>query len=372
MFKDLTEKIEDQLLKEFPLAIYKKPNREEVAAVFQNDASLNYVVDFTEKGFVFAPYNLEGSAILLKPDKVVKFPYSSTDNNKSYDFDLPKELEDTRVFHINLVSRGLKGIKSGKFRKVVLSRKIEQPCNTAPLLLFQELIKTYKNAFCYFWYHPKVGTWLGATPELLLKEENRRITTMSLAGTKSVKNNNNPNWGYKEIEEQRLVTEYISSVLESKILNFNISKVKSIKIGNLWHLRTSIYGQIKMGGLKEILCELHPTPAVCGLPKETAEQFIKNNENYDREYYTGFLGELNFNEELDRSASSRDRDNKEFKSVNNKTELFVNLRCMKLADNIASIYVGGGVTSDSDPEKEWKETVDKSATLLRVIFNSAN
>ena len=370
MFEDLTEKIEEQLLKGLPLVVYKKPDSKEVVAVFQNDASLNYAVDFTEKGFVFAPYNSEQLAILLRLDKLVKFSYSSTDNNRFYDFDLPEESENTKLSHINLVCKGLKEIKKGKFKKVMLSRKIKQPCSTAPLQLFQELINTYKNAFCYFWHHPKVGTWLGATPELLLKKENRQITTMSLAGTQPVKSNDNPIWKYKEIEEQRLVTEYISSVLETKVINLNISKVESVKAGNLWHLRTSISGQIKMGGLKELLCELDPTPAVCGLPKETAEEFIKNNENYDREYYTGFLGELNFKEEYHRSATVRNPESKACMSVENKTELFVNLRCMKLENNIASIYVGGGITTDSDPEREWKETVDKSATLLKIIFNS--
>jgi len=95
---------------------------------------------------------------------------------------------------------------------------------------------------------------------------------------------------------------------------------------------------------------LHPTPAVCGLPKNEAKSFILENENYDRKYYTGFLGELN-------------------SDVNgiNTSSLYVNLRCMEIAKDEAIIYVGGGITKDSIPEKEWEETVRKTATMKKVL-----
>jgi len=96
---------------------------------------------------------------------------------------------------------------------------------------------------------------------------------------------------------------------------------------------------------------LHPTPAVCGLPKKITKDFILNNEGYNREYYSGFLGEIN----------------KDFVSKENNTDLFVNLRCMQITDNKAFIYVGGGITKDSIPENEWKETVNKSMTIKKVL-----
>jgi isochorismate synthase len=91
---------------------------------------------------------------------------------------------------------------------------------------------------------------------------------------------------------------------------------------------------------------LHPTPAVCGLPKAAAKDFILQNENYDRCYYTGFLGEIN---------------------TNLKTELFVNLRCVEIIDTFAAIYVGGGITLDSNPEDEWLETSNKTNTIKSVL-----
>ena len=99
----------------------------------------------------------------------------------------------------------------------------------------------------------------------------------------------------------------------------------------------------------------HPTPAVCGLPAKKAKNFILENENYNREFYSGFLGEIN----IPKSTK------------NKKSHLFVNLRCMSLENNIARIYVGGGITKDSIPEKEWEETVSKSFTMKSVLKKKA-
>jgi isochorismate synthase len=73
-----------------------------------------------------------------------------------------------------------------------------------------------------------------------------------------------------------------------------------------------------------VISVLHPTPAVCGLPKQEAKDFILENEGYDRKYYTGFLGELN---------------KEAFNKETLKSDLYVNLRCMKIKDNQAHLYV---------------------------------
>ena len=77
--------------------------------------------------------------------------------------------------------------------------------------------------------------------------------------------------------------------------------------------------------------------------------FIVKNEGYDREFYTGFLGELN---------------------VDGQTNLFVNLRCMKVENNLVHIFVGGGITIDSNVEDEWQETVEKSKVVKKALATS--
>ena len=118
------------------------------------------------------------------------------------------------------------------------------------------------------------------------------------------------------------------------------------------HLRTDIHGSLhkENATIEEVIRLLHPTPAVCGLPKEKSKSFILEKEGYNRKYYTGFLGELNIAQDAD--------------VVSN---IYVNLRCMEIVDDIARIYVGGGITKDSIAEKEWEETVRKTETIKKVL-----
>lgn len=372
MFSDLLIKIKNQANAKLPFVVYRKPNEESVAAIFQKDNELRYITDYTETGFVFAPFDADRPTILLRPDEMHRASYSPNSDTKIYSDQFPRNDRAAKEFHIDLIKKGLEEIHMGPLKKVVLSRTIEANFERIPLKLFQQLLSLYPKAFCYLWYHPKVGMWAGATPEVLLSIENQILTTMSLAGTLPYIGNENPKWGIKELEEQALVTEYISKVLADKVLDLAISDTESIKAGSLWHLRTSISGTLKKDGLGAILNVLHPTPAVCGFPKSQAKDFIIRNENYDREYYTGFLGELNFKKTRERATAHRNPENRVYRSIKSATHLFVNLRCMQLVRDKAIVYVGGGITKDSEPEKEWQETIYKGTTMLGVLPDSNN
>ena len=300
-------------------------------------------------------------------DRIIEASYEPTDISKK-EIKIRGDSNTTqKEFHLNLVKKGIAGIMAGTFKKVVLSRLLETACEDSPLALFQKLLDHYNTAFCYLWYHPKVGTWIGATPEILLKTENQQLITMSLAGTQKYVEGHLPEWRKKEIDEQQLVTNYISDALKPTISNLNIATRESVRAGNLWHLRTKLTGTFEKGNLVDIIQALHPTPAVCGLPMSTAKKFILDHEDYDREFYTGYLGELNFKEEIDRSPNRKNQENKAYKSIKTITTLFVNLRCMQLKQHQANIYVGGGVTEGSDPDREWQETIAKSSTMLRIL-----
>ena len=269
-----------------------------------------------------------------------------------------------------MVSKGITVIKDKKLDKVVLSRKeTVEIKETNPFVLFKKLLNHYPNAFVYCWFHPETGLWLGATPETLLQIENNRLTTMSLAGTKPYQGTLDVEWSEKEIHEQKIVTDYLVKQLDNQLDNLQISDTKTTQAGNLVHLKTMVSGLLEPAenSLKTIIDKLHPTPAVCGFPKTEAMNFILENENYDREFYTGFLGELNFEKNETRNRNRRNVENNAYSSVKKVTNLYVNLRCMKLECNKAQIYVGGGITSDSVPEHEWQETVAKSATIKKAL-----
>jgi len=351
MFLEVIKKVENHLARNLPFVIYRKPHEDEVTAIFQKDAELNHVTDFSETGFVFAPFNSDIPSILLQPHEVLRYTHQIEETKMVDGKVVFKTDTGAKEFHINLVKEGIKEIARGAYKKVVLSRKLLVSCTTDPLKIFQNLLRYNAPAFCYLWYHPKVGMWLGATPEILLCKEQHEFTSMSLAGTLKYKEGQAPDWGEKELEEQALVTHYIVDVLDGLIDNLGTSQKMSVRAGNLWHLRTKISGTIRDGELKNVVRALHPTPAVCGIPMSATRSFIKDNEGYNREFYTGFLGELNFGER-------------------HSSHLYVNLRCMQLRDKNALIYVGGGVTKDSDPELEWEETVAKSATMMNALFYS--
>ena len=366
MFSEFMKRVEGHLSKELPFVVYRKPNSKEIIGILQKDNQLHYTLDYSEKGFVFAPFNADCPTILMPLDELIKTECSEIERiAKGVDDILESNVKEME-FHLNLVQKGVQQIKKGSIDKVVLSRKLEVDCLETPSKIFERLISTYTSAFCYLWYHPKIGTWLGATPEILLRTENNRMTTMSLAGTQAYVKNENPIWGQKELEEQRIVTEYIANALKGQVTKIEVSEVETVRAGNLWHLRTKLTG-VFQNNLRSVINALHPTPAICGMPLPSARKFIQEHENYNREYYTGFLGELNFKQEIDRSSNSRNQENKSYRAIKTKTELFVNLRCMQMVDGKAIIYVGGGITKDSVPENEWLETILKSKTILSIL-----
>ena len=192
---------------------------------------------------------------------------------------------------------------------------------------------------------------------------------MSLAGTQQFKDSINVEWQEKEIQEHQFVTDFIVDELLKIDITSNVSKTITVKAGSLLHLHAAISGRLKdKYQISNLIKALHPTPAVCGLPKEKAKAFILENENYNREFYTGFLGELNF--EVDKRQKKNNRRNIENHAYNFKeiqSNLFVNLRCMQVKNEEIFIYIGGGITKDSNPEKEYLETVAKAEVMKSII-----
>jgi isochorismate synthase len=367
MVQELFDRASTSLNDELPFVLYRKPNEAILNGVFQKDDQVYSVVDFSETGFVFAPFDLNSQPILLKIDDIIKAPIETKGISlKSIaENSLSNELE--KDDYIRLIVRALKVINEGELEKVVLSRKIEIIDEVSPINLFQNVLEIYPKAFCYIWHHPKVGTWIGATPEILVKSRGTQFTTMSLAGTQSSNNFSKPKWTEKELNEQQVVTDYILDALKNEVVSLKASEVCSIEAGQLWHLQTEINGVFAPNKFGDVLRALHPTPAVCGTPLTNAKKFIYENENYDRSFYTGFLGELNFTTKLARNKNKRNQENSAYRSIVKNSELFVNLRCMQITKDTISIYVGGGITSDSIPESEWNETVLKSNTMFRVL-----
>ena len=391
---DFFKKLEAQHSLNLPFVAYRKPilsgNSGTVNAFLLKDDQLSFTEDFSESGFVFAPFDTSEKTILFPESASEKLTFEQVVSEEVQPLHTSQKggiPEEKKSAHVELVAKAVSALKAGKMEKVVLSRKEDVELNDPnPLKLFKELLNTYPTAFVYCWFHPKVGCWLGATPETLLKIEGRHFRTMALAGTQKFSGTMDVEWGKKEKQEQQFVTDSIVENLEScGFENLEISKAYTAKAGNLLHLRTDIIGKIpnskfqipkdkegtaaiNRGSVERIISALHPTPAVCGLPKEKAKEFILSEENYNREFYTGFLGELNLQKNVQRSRSRRNVENLAYRAVKKETDLYVNLRCMKIEEGKAVLFVGGGITKDSVPEDEWQETVNKAETMKKVLL----
>ncbi|WP_422104804.1 chorismate-binding protein [Winogradskyella sp.] len=363
------ETLEHQYRNQLPFVVYSRPINSIIKCWLQKDDALHTTKDFSESGFVFAPFDLNTPSVVLPEAHCEHHKLEIAALELEQDFEPSSLVNKDKADHLDLISRGIRTIKNGDLEKVVLSRKVEKPSSSNhPIAIFKRLFNTYKNAMVYCWYHPKVGLWLGATPELLFKVEGKRLTTISLAGTKPYSENDQLPWTDKEYEEQQIVTDYITEQIAPYVSQIDISKVETVRAGNLLHLKTYIISMIKDDcSLKSIIEALHPTPAVCGFPKQQAKDFILKHEVYHREYYTGFLGELNLKQSKTRNTNRRNVENNAYGIVKTHSNFYVNLRCMQLKDDTAIIYVGGGITKDSVPENEWEETVNKTKTIVNVL-----
>ncbi|MFL9843641.1 isochorismate synthase [Flavobacterium rhizosphaerae] len=348
---DILSKLSEQLKSQKPFAVYAKPGSTTLIGVFQDDDSENTVKDFSEAGFVFAPF---------QNGKIVHIPYKNSQVHVNdlevktvgiSHLGLPPVNENAKADFEALVIKSVAEIKKDNFQKLVTSRTEFVEARKSITEIFSTLLQLYPNAFRYCFYSPSTGLWMGATPEQLLQTEGDTLKTVALAGTQVYDAEKEAVWGEKEKQEQQFVTDYIVSILKNVTRNSNISAPYTFRAGNIVHLKTDISASFGNTTLQNIIMALHPTPAVCGLPKYEARDFIVHNEGYNREYYSGFLGELNH----------------DFKTGHPTTDLFVNLRSMKLWEGRAQLFIGCGITKDSDPEKEFFETVNKSMTMRRVL-----
>lgn len=248
------------------------------------------------------------------------------------------ELEDfqgqnqSKDDYISKLEEVINFVRAQIIPKLVISRtKFQKTKDLNIGQTFLNLCNKYPNAFCW-WFGHKGESWLGATPEVLGKfsKKEKLFETMSLAGTLPVEEE----WTDKEIEEQKPVTDYISKTLSKYSDKVEISPVHDHISGHIKHLRTDFTAQLPENQLVYLIKNLHPTPAICGVPKALCKKAIENFENHERELYAGYI-------------TIEDAE---------KSQSFVNLRCAKLYNNGILLYAGGGVTAKSNPEKEWRET----------------
>lgn len=320
----------------------------------QTEGSIRLCYDIEElngqKGFVITPFKAGKNCpiVLIQPDVEFQVGLSSRYELSNIE---PSGIEPlpTPTYKASF-DYFIDALRNEQFDKLVLSRSqsLRVASDFSLTDSFFKACMTYIHSYVYLCYTPYTGVWLGGTPEIILSGKNNQWSTVALAGTLPLQNGQLPQeWDEKNRKEQGYVASYVRDQLRS----FGIQPVESgpypAYAGALSHLKTDFHFSLPDGQrLGTLLKLLHPTPAVCGLPKEEAYQFILDNEKYDRRYYSGFIGKLD---------------------PKDTTDLYVNLRCMNVESDKLTLYAGGGLLASSKLEDEWQETENKMFTMLRLV-----
>lgn len=233
--------------------------------------------------------------------------------------------------------------------KTVISRVI---CGDAAGIDWIEFAHRYFSRFPFtyrfIYYTPQTGAWIVASPELLFSHDKISATshTMALAGTRK-KAGDTP-WDEKNINEQKIVSEYIWRKLTDMGLDPQISDTHSSQFGEIEHLCSSfdMFGH-KLSDEESfaITDALNPTPAVAGYPVDKAIHDINDAEIHSRQCYGGYIGIA---------------DQRTFTAI-------VNLRSLRFSGTKYCIFAGGGIMPQSDIEQEWAETEYKSMPARELI-----
>lgn len=313
-------------------------------------------------GYVVMPFGItpECPLVFIEPDRIEDFPLEEPlpydpEEHKASDEELQRD-----NYHTAFTSCHDR-LTRGELQKVVLSRCLHTSLTASiadsvsdPEILWRKGYQYFlrachnrPNSYVAFWWTPFTGAWLVATPEPLLERHKDHWSTVALAGTVPWQENITPQWNEKNREEQAIVRRFISAQLENVATDLELSETYTLHSGNIQHLCTDFRFQFNAHqNICNTLARLHPTPAVCGLPREEARQAILSDETSPRRYYAGFSGPLH---------------------LMNETHLFVSLRCMEFTPDSAILYAGGGLMPESDEAEEWEETRRKMQTMWQLL-----
>ena len=362
-----THQLIDQLTQSrLSFALYRLPWTDECYFVWQQSEEVEQLQDITElngkQGFVLSPFQQteEHPIVIIRPDvtaydweeitqAVASLEKIDTVQQSSTPISTLNEKERYDRYYAAF-RRFMEPLKEKKFKKLVLSRPAFCPINESfsPLETFVKACNDYPRMMIYLCHTPVTGTWLGSTPEIILSGSYQSWKTVALAGTLPIVDGVEPTeWSEKNKEEQAIVAEYIRKIIKKHGSKMTEKGPYTARAGQLVHLKTDFLFQLKETGfLGNLLKELHPTPAICGLPKEEAYQFILSNEGYDRRYYSGMVGWLD---------------------PKGQTDLYVNLRCMEIRSTEVKLYAGGGILPSSEVRSEWEETSQKMKTMKNIL-----
>ncbi|AWI09601.1 isochorismate synthase [Ereboglobus luteus] len=259
------------------------------------------------------------------------------------------------------VSRALELIAAGEFHKIVLARAIDFAAPDAvplhPLRILNGLRQRFADCYSFSLANGRGQSFIGASPERLLRVRDRRLLTEALAGSapRGASASEDAALGAtllhneKDVREQRHVLDSIRRRLEPLGLKLTHPAQPGLrKLANVQHLHTPVEAPLPDGvRLLDALARLHPTPAVGGTPREAAVARIRELEGFPRGLYAGAIGWID---------------------AHGNGEFFVGLRSALIDGPNARLYAGAGIVAGSSPEKEFEETEIKFRAIRDALL----
>lgn len=217
-----------------------------------------------------------------------------------------------------------------------------------PEALMAEYFSVFPDMFCFLFAHPTTGYWMGASPELLLEVVDDKLAkTRALAGTRPA--DCLDQWSLKNLEEHRIVVDDICARIDAlACTEAKACEPYNFRYGSVEHLCTPIAIYNTSDGAfpaDEVIAAIHPTPAVCGFPRNDALREIARLESVPRNFYGGLITVPG----------------------TGGTLAYVLLRCVHFNEKRWAIYTGSGITASSDAADEWAETNAKARPLLELL-----
>lgn len=298
-------------------------------------------------GFLIAPFTPHAPMIFI-PDEIECDPgmmrkaFEENGSGTMFPFPESSTLPDGHRAEIHEIIRME---NSGILTKAVAARCLVSDKIMDINKTFDKLCRIYPDAFVFLFSTPESGTWIGATPEVLLTCCNGRLHTMALAGTRRA--GTPGTWDEKNIREQSVVTDYIKRCFRHNNLSVSTDGPYTVDAGPVEHLRTDIRcDAADSTDILRLLDSLAPTPALCGMPRKSAAEVITRTENFQRGFFGGYCGPW--------------KDNDNF-------SMYVILRCARVAPEATCLFAGSGIMPESNPDDEWKETEAKMDTIRNMI-----
>ncbi|WP_028662546.1 isochorismate synthase, partial [Saccharomonospora iraqiensis] len=261
--------------------------------------------------------------------------------------------------HVDAVAEAVAALDARNLRKVVLARALDlefaEPVPAEAIL--HNLVLDNERGYTFAAALPGSRTLVGSSPELLLSRRGDRVVSHPHAGSApraadpatDRANGRALLASAKDHVEHAVLAEAVVEALRPYCRRLDVpDRPRLVSTPTMWHLGTTITGELTDRDVTalHLAAALHPTPAICGTPTDSARRLVTELEEFDRDYYAGTTG---------------------WTDADGDGEWAVSIRCAEADGRSLRLYAGGGIVPESDPKAELEETSAKFATLLRAM-----